>query len=206
MSFIWKIDIEFDKASGKYYPILFINDYWNLLADYTPINNTLSHLNLTVTFTHIQLWKWQLYLSQTIRNQWYGHMFTDDTSEEDQDTIKRTLLDTNPYLLVLTVVITLVHSVFEFLAFKNDIQFWRNKKSLEGLSVNSVLFGCLTSLIVLLYVLDNDTNTVVRISVGVGLLIDLWKVPKVLLIDVIVFTLYSKKLNDYRLLIFNLKK
>ncbi len=27
--------------------------------------------------------------------------------------------------------------------------------------------------------MDNDTNTVVRISVGAGLLIDLWKVPKV---------------------------
>ena len=28
-------------------------------------------------------------------------------------------MDTNPYLLAMTVVITLVHNVFEFLAFKN---------------------------------------------------------------------------------------
>jgi len=176
--------IEFDKASGKYYPILYLNDYWNLNADYQPINATLSHLNLSLTFSHLQLWKWQLYLSQGMKNQWYANVFQDDTSDEDQDTIKRTLLDTNPYLLVLTVIITLVHNVFEFLAFKNDIQFWRNKKSLEGLSVNSVLFGCFTSLIVLLYVLDNDTNTIVKISVGIGLLIDMWKVPKVLNITV----------------------
>ena len=169
--------VEFDKVSGKYYPIVFVNDYWNLLSEYYPINSTLSHLNLTITFTHLQLWKWQLYLSQSMRNQF--NFMAEESSDEDQDTIKRTLLETNPYLLVLTVAITLVHSVFEFLAFKNDIQFWRNKKTLEGLSVNSVLFGCLTSLIVLLYVLDNDTNTVVRISVFVGLLIDLWKVPKV---------------------------
>mgnify|MGYP001810372463 CR=1 FL=1 len=67
---------------------MFINDYWNLLADYYPINSTLSSLNLTVTFTHIQLWKWQLYLSQSIRNQWYGNMFADDSSDEDQDTIQ----------------------------------------------------------------------------------------------------------------------
>lgn len=45
--------------------------------------------------------------------------------------------------------------------------------------MNSVLFGCFTSFIVLLYVLDNETNTVVRISIGIGLLIELWKVPKV---------------------------
>ena len=28
-------------------------------------------------------------------------------------------MDTNPYLLAITVIITLVHNVFEFLAFKN---------------------------------------------------------------------------------------
>lgn len=82
------IDIEFDKASGKYYPILYLNDYWNLNADYQPINATLSHLNLSLTFSHLQLWKWQLYLSQGMKNQWYANVFQDDTSDEDQDTIK----------------------------------------------------------------------------------------------------------------------
>lgn len=176
--------VEFDKVTGKYYPILYLNDYWNLHEDYMPINDTVSHVNLTLTFSHIQLWKWQLYLSQSVKNQWYGGMMADDSNDEDQDTIKRTLLETNPYLLVLTVIITLVHNVFEFLAFKNDIQFWKNKKSMEGLSVNTVLFGCFTQLIVLLYVLDNQTNTVVIISVGIGLCIDLWKIPKILNVTV----------------------
>ena len=35
------------------------------------------------------------------------------------DWLQRTMMETNPYLLGLTVVITIVHSVFEFLAFKN---------------------------------------------------------------------------------------
>lgn len=29
------------------------------------------------------------------------------------------MLDTNPYLLGMTVIVSIVHSVFEFLAFKN---------------------------------------------------------------------------------------
>lgn len=29
------------------------------------------------------------------------------------------LLETNPYLLALTIIVSIVHSVFEFLAFKN---------------------------------------------------------------------------------------
>jgi hypothetical protein len=36
------------------------------------------------------------------------------------------------------------------------------RKSVEGLSVRSVFFNVFQNLIVLLYVLDNDTNTVVR--------------------------------------------
>lgn len=45
--------------------------------------------------------------------------------------------------------------------------------------MRSVFFNVFQSLVVLLYVLDNDTNTVVRISVGIGLLIEIWKINKV---------------------------
>ncbi len=65
-----------------------------------------------------------------------------------------------------------------------DIQFWRTRKSLEGLSVRSVFFNIFQSFIVLLYVFDNDTNTMVRISVSIGILIELWKVPKVVNFEV----------------------
>ena len=33
--------------------------------------------------------------------------------------VQQTLMDTNPYLLGLTVFVSILHSVFEFLAFKN---------------------------------------------------------------------------------------
>lgn len=42
-----------------------------------------------------------------------------DEDDNDQDTLKETLLETNPYLLGLTIIISILHSVFEFLAFKN---------------------------------------------------------------------------------------
>ena len=47
-----------------------------------------------------------------------------DEEEEDQDSIKEAFLETNFYLLVLTFVVSIVHSVFEFLAFKNGK--WKN--------------------------------------------------------------------------------
>ena len=62
----------------------------------------------------------------------------------------------------------------------SDIPVWRNRKSLEGLSVRSVFFNVFQSLIVVLYVMDNETNFVVRVSVVIGLFIEMWKIFKVI--------------------------
>lgn len=112
-------------------------------------------------------------------------------------------METNPYLLAMTMIVSLVHTVFEILAFKNDIQFWKTRKSLEGLSVRSVFFNIFQSFIVLLYVFDNETNTMVRISVFIGILIELWKVPKVLNFQVIRFLVVIFKFRIYLILAFN---
>lgn len=44
-----------------------------------------------------------------------------EQTDAEQDALKQTLLDTNPYLLALTIAVSIVHSVFEFLAFKNGM-------------------------------------------------------------------------------------
>ncbi len=61
---------------------------------------------------------------------------------EESDEFKRILLEGNPYFLALTFAVSLLHTVFDMLAFKNDIGFWKNKKSVEGLSVRTILFNC----------------------------------------------------------------
>jgi len=127
------------------------------------------------------MFKWQMYSAQTMRNRFnmLGNLMGEEDEDQDQDSIKEAFLETNIYLLVCTFVISIVHSVFEFLAFKNDIQFWKDRKSTEGLSVRTVFFNVFQNLIVVLYVFDADTNTVIRISTVVGLAIECWKVTKV---------------------------
>jgi hypothetical protein len=43
--------------------------------------------------------------------------------------IKEVLLDTNPYLLGTTVIVSIFHMVFEMLAFKSDISHYRNENT-----------------------------------------------------------------------------
>ncbi|KAK7104349.1 putative lipid scramblase CLPTM1 [Littorina saxatilis] len=177
--------IEFYPGANKYYPVIYLNEYWNLNSDYMPVNETVKVLNLTLTYSPISLFKWQMYAAQSMRNKWTSMLGSDfaDDSDEDQDSLKTAFLETSPYLLAMTIIVSILHSIFEFLAFKNDIQFWRSRKSLEGLSVRSVFFNVFQSLIVLLYVMDNETNTVVKISIFVGLCIEIWKIKKVVNIE-----------------------
>jgi hypothetical protein len=47
-----------------------------------------STLNLTVTVAPIQLWKWQMYISQNLRQSWYGNLLGEEENDGDQDAMK----------------------------------------------------------------------------------------------------------------------
>ena len=48
-----------------------------------------------------------------------GSLMGEDDDDQDQDSIKEAFLETNFYLLVMTFVVSILHTIFEFLAFKN---------------------------------------------------------------------------------------
>ena len=58
----------------------------------------------------------------------------------DLDEMKRMWLETDKILLTVTMIVSVLHSVFEILAFKNDIQFWNSKDSMEGISIKTLYF------------------------------------------------------------------
>ena len=67
----------------------------------------------------------QMYSAQEMKNKFnmMANLMGDEgDDDDDQDSIKEAFLETNPYLLGLTFVVSIVHSVFEFLAFKNGKQ------------------------------------------------------------------------------------
>jgi len=66
--------------------------------------------------------------------------------------------------------------LFDFLAFKNDVSFWKNAKTLQGLSLQTVFLNVVSQFVVLLYLMDNETSILVIGSAGIGLLIEIWKI------------------------------
>merc|ERR1719399_2027827 len=86
--------------------------------------------------------------------------------------------ETSPWLLALTGVVSMLHTLFDILAFKNDISFWKNNKSMKGLSFRAMLINLFFQTVIFLYLIDNDTSWMILFSTGVGLAIEVWKLRK----------------------------
>ena len=156
--------------------MIYFNDFW-LLRDYhVALNSTVTAVNITLHlgrtnhlfFTFLQQFEQSFAFQEQLGA----------SGEGDADEVKRIFLEGNPYLLVLTMCVSMLHSVFDFLAFKNDIGFWQKNKSMEGLSARTIFYNCFSQFIILLYLMDNDTSWIILISSVVGFGIECWKITK----------------------------
>ncbi|XP_030503804.2 uncharacterized protein LOC115719057 [Cannabis sativa] len=171
-----------EPTSGNYYPTVYFNEFWLLRDKLIPLNETVTELPLNLEVGPISMTKWQLFLQ--IDQSFQIHRSYGSMIEGEADELKRVFVEGNPYLLGITMVVSLLHSVFDFLAFKNDIQFWNKNKSMEGLSAKSVVVNFISQLIVFLYLLDNDTSWMILASSGVGCCIEFWKIGKAMHIEI----------------------
>ncbi|RCV33756.1 hypothetical protein SEVIR_7G115500v4 [Setaria viridis] len=171
-----------DPATGNYYPTVFFNEFWLLRDKLIALNETVEELPLNLEVGPMSMTKWQLFLQ--IEQSFQVHRSYGSMLEGEADELKRVFLEGNPYLLGLTMVVSLLHSLFDFLAFKNDIQFWNKNKSMEGLSAKSVILNFVCQLIVFLYLLDNDTSWMILASSGIGVCIEFWKIGKAMHIEI----------------------
>ncbi|KAL6652701.1 hypothetical protein ACP70R_011626 [Stipagrostis hirtigluma subsp. patula] len=175
-------DLNVDPSTSNYYPTVFFNEFWLLRDKLIALNETVEELPLHLEVGPISMTKWQLFLQ--IEQSFQVHRSYGSMLEGEADELKRVFLEGNPYLLGLTMVVSLLHSLFDFLAFKNDIQFWNKNKSMEGLSAKSVVLNFVCQLIIFLYLLDNDTSWMILLSSGVGVCIEFWKIGKAMHVEI----------------------
>ena len=54
--------------------------------------------------------------------------------------------------------------LFDVLAFKNDLSFWSSVDTMEGLSTRSLLLNEVMELVILLYLLEQESSWLVQIG------------------------------------------
>ncbi|KAI9786959.1 MAG: hypothetical protein M1839_005190 [Geoglossum umbratile] len=171
--------------NGWYYPIVFVNTFWQLRGHMTELNSTVKRLPLHVKLNSLSNWKFSGYASidesmkQTARQAASGQGLSASDGSEFEE-FKRVLVETNIYLLSTTAIVTVLHMIFEMLAFKSDISHWKNKKDNVGISVRSILANVFMQTVILLYLIDNSDGTswMILFGQGMSILLEAWKITK----------------------------
>ncbi len=166
--------LTFDAERGRYVPVIFVNEFWTMAESYVPINETVAELTLGVSFSVTTLVRWMLTAQMQTSLEMQAGVHGEDTMNE----MRGMFIETSPWLLGVTFAVSTLHTVFDFLAFKNDVQFWKNNKSMVGISFRSMLINTFFQAIIFLYLCDNDTSWMILLSSGVGLAIEVWKLGK----------------------------
>lgn len=171
-------------ANGWYYPIVYLNTFWQLRDHMHELNETVQEIDFHISMTNL----WYYWFTMIVNldegakvnavKAAEGQSVTGDGSEFEE--LKKVLLDSNPYLLGVTAVAAALHMIFEMLAFKSDIGHWRNKKDNVGVSVRTILANVFMQTVIFLYLVDNNENTswMILFGQGIGILIEAWKITK----------------------------
>jgi len=152
------------------------NDVFILHERRLPVTADTTVLPLNITYAPVSVLKAAMYAQ--MEQLWATQRSMGLSSEGDAEEMKRMLVETNPMLLGTTAVVSLLHTVLEMLAFKSDVAHWRRTTSMEGISVRSMFWKLGMDVVVLLYLLDNETSWMIVMSAALGVLLEVWKLRK----------------------------
>jgi len=167
-------------ARDEYLPRVFVDEFWMTPDRLVKLNKSAD--NSFESEVHFNLmsaprWRFQLHMENAMTSN--AKIFGEDSEEQLQ--MRDLFANTNPYLLVVTLIVSVLHMIFEFLAFKNDVQFWQGCDPAmlnKYMSVQSIVAGIFMQIVLLMYLWDESANFLVLITSVVGILIDVWKVQR----------------------------
>ena len=162
----------------SYLPVAYTDQLGMTRDELVQVNGTMMSkslpLKISVSAMSLARWQFNAHMEESIKLQRKMGF-----PEKDTDDIRHMLVDTNPVLLAVTMIVSMLHLLFDVLAMKNEVQFWRGIKSMAGLSSKTVGVNFFCSLIITAYLYDEGASLLVVVPSALGVLIQLWKWARV---------------------------
>lgn len=137
---------ELPDQTWKYVPSMYLDDMGLTMDKLVSLNRSVRALPLTISYEPMSYARWQLLLTMETALQSQASL---GFQTSDLDSMRAMIADTNPYLLAVTMTVSLLHILFDWLAFKNDISYWRAKSSnMVGISLRSMVISLVSQFIV----------------------------------------------------------
>ncbi|KAL1511182.1 hypothetical protein AB1Y20_005997 [Prymnesium parvum] len=160
----------------RFRPLIYVNELMVMKMHWVAINESLPTLPLEVTFKPLPAhrFQWMVNLQSTFK----VNEETLGITEKESEDMRGMFVNTNPVLLYTTVAVSAVHLLFDVLAFKNDVAFWRSVDTMEGLSSRTLVLNQIMELVILLYLREQDSSWLVQISSFFTLVLGVFKIFK----------------------------
>lgn len=161
-----------DALTYGYLPFLFVDEIGLTSEKYVHLNESVTDVPLRITLDTLSPQRHRLMsvLESSLNGQ--GSM---GFEKSDIDDVRRLISETNVVLLGVTVLASVLHLLFEFLTFKSDVDFWNNNTDLTGLSVRTLFGDLVCQLIILAYLLEQESSLLMTVPACVGIAIAIWK-------------------------------
>ncbi|XP_075216935.1 lipid scramblase CLPTM1L [Lycorma delicatula] len=167
-------------SRNEFLPIIYYNFLNDRLRNLEEIKHNSSVMDVTFYYSPIAIGKLRLMIHVESA---FLSLRSCGFNDKDLDEVKGIFADTHIYLLCATIFISSIHLLFDFLALKNDVSFWRSRRSMEGLSGRTVIWRAFSQVVIFLYLMDEDTSLLVLGPSFVQTLIEFWKVQKIAPVD-----------------------
>jgi len=186
---VFNEDMFFDEINGihgfsGYLPMLDVEQFWLRTKDYVPLEDITNDKPVNITMQFYPYWYFYFILEQQMKVNFQS--YSDYGIMDNSDELKEMILDTNRLLFILGIIVSLLHTIFEFLALKNgifdlslvihlDVMFWKNVKSHKGLSLKTLYMNLFFEIVILLYLLDNETSKMIIFGCFTTIGVTIWK-------------------------------
>jgi len=165
-----------------YYPMVYVDEFWLTDDQLIKFNNTgQNQFPVDVHFGLMSAPRWRFQYMMERQIEAMASSFGEDS--EDVVAMRDLFANTNSYLLLATMIVSVLHMIFEYLALKSDVQFW-NKTDAETLkkfvSLRCVVLEILSNIVLLIYLYDQDSNVLLLVLSACQILVDCWKLTRVI--------------------------
>lgn len=168
----------------RFHPILTVDKFFDIPSERRSINMSLSNFSVNVEINIRRDFIWNAKSSFQYSIDLYSNILNIDYIEYYFNSIKRIFIGTRPVLLWVTGIATVLHVIFQFLAFEKDLEFWTHKKSLIGISLRTILLQLAGQLILFLNLLESKKIPFfVKVFDFLEILMQLWKLIRLVKIS-----------------------
>eukprot|EP00929_Paragymnodinium_shiwhaense_P013361 TRINITY_DN121222_c0_g1_i1.p1 TRINITY_DN121222_c0_g1~~TRINITY_DN121222_c0_g1_i1.p1 ORF type:complete len:595 (+),score=135.74 TRINITY_DN121222_c0_g1_i1:63-1847(+) len=165
----------------EYFPMMYVDEFWLTEDQLVKFNKTgAQSFQSEVHFSLMSAARWRFQRIMERNFEQNAKLWGEDS--EEMSAMRDLFANTHPYLLIGTMVVSVLHIIFEYLALKSDVTFWQ-KTSAETLrkfvSLRAVAMEIVCNIILMIYLYDQDSNLLVLVLSLCQVGVDCWKLTRV---------------------------